>query len=156
MATTEIASDQKHEQRVGLLALGRATFDVAFAEEKFAAILSALDAAPITLLGPRELLFDGNAASAAIEMLNAQTIDRLLIAQITFTDAAVTVEAAKALGVPVSIWAVPEPRSGGRLRLNAFCGLNLASHALGLNQTAFSWAYGDATDIDVMHLLSDQ
>ena len=140
MATDAKQPNRGVEPRVGLLALGRATFDVAFAEEKFAAVLSALDAAPITLVGPRELLFDGDAASAAIALLKAQTIDRLLIAQITFTDAAVTVEAAKALDVPVSIWAVPEPRLGGRLRLNAFCGLNLASHALGLNQTAFSWA----------------
>ncbi|MEM1039913.1 MAG: hypothetical protein AAGI12_10645 [Pseudomonadota bacterium] len=156
MATTEKQPNQKVEQRVGLLALGRATFDVAFAEERFATVLSALDAAPISLVGPRELLFDGDAARTAIEELKAQTIDRLLIAQITFTDAAVTVEAAKALGVPISIWAVPEPRRGSRLRLNAFCGLNLASHALGINRTAFSWAYGDAPDVDVMHLLSDR
>jgi hypothetical protein len=32
---------------------------------------------------------------------------------------------------PIAIWAVPEPRIGGRLRLNAYCGLNLAAHAHG-------------------------
>ncbi|MBC7157015.1 MAG: hypothetical protein H5U20_05810, partial [Rhodobacteraceae bacterium] len=54
-----------------------------------------------------------------------------------------TVAAARAVGAPVAIWAVPEPRLGGRLRLNAFCGLNLAAHALGLNEIAFGWLYAD-------------
>ena len=56
----------------------------------------------------------------------------------------------------MSIWAVPEPRLGGRLRLNAFCGLNLASHALGLNARPFAWAYGDDVDLDALLTASPQ
>ncbi len=128
---------------IGLLPLGRATFDVPFAEEKLAAMLARLDATGRNFVGPRSLLFDAEAARAALAEIVAAGATRLLILQVTFTDAAMTVEAARS-GLPLSIWAVPEPRNGGRLRLNAFCGLNLSSHALGLNGIPFGWAYGDA------------
>ena len=57
-----------------------------------------------------------------------------------------TVAAANAFDVPLLIWAVPEPRLGGRLRLNAFCGLNLASHALALNHLPFGWLYREPSE----------
>ena len=34
------------------------------------------------------------------------------------------------LDAPLLLWAVPEDHTGGRLRLNSFCGINLAGHAL--------------------------
>jgi L-fucose isomerase-like protein len=61
--------------------------------------------------------------------------------QVTFTDAMMTCRIAESFDQPLAIWAVPEPRLGGRLRLNAFCGLNLASHALSLRGRLFSWRY---------------
>ena len=127
--------------RLGLLPLGRNTFDVAFAEERLAAMLDRLDETGHELVGSRELLFDADATRAALTDLVERGVDRLLALQVTFTDAAMIVEAAET-GLPMAIWAPPEPRLGGRLRLNAFCGLNLASHALGLRQHAFTWAYG--------------
>jgi hypothetical protein len=129
--------------KIGLLPLARSTFDVPYAENKFAAMLTRLDATGQQLVGPRHLLFDADAARSALAGILAAGADRLLVLQVTFTDAAMTVEAA-GHGLPISIWAVPEPRLGGRLRLNAFCGLNLASHALGRNGRDFAWAYGDA------------
>jgi len=142
--------------RIGLLPLGRATFDVAYAEAKLAAMLARLDATGHAFCGPRTVLFDEDATRAALADLAAADIDRLLILQVTFTDATAALDAA-GLGVPLSIWAVPEPRAGGRLRLNAFCGLNLASHALGLKDRGFAWAYGDAetlADEDLAGLLA--
>ena len=32
--------------------------------------------------------------------------------------------------LPTLLWAVPEDRTGGRLRLNSFCGINLAAFTL--------------------------
>ncbi|MFP1631149.1 L-fucose/L-arabinose isomerase family protein [Zhengella sp. ZM62] len=128
---------------IGILPLGRATFDVEFANRKLAAMLARLDATGRAFAGPRELLFDAGQARAAIAELRAAGISSLLVLQVTFTDAAMTAEAARDLDMPLAIWAVPEPRLGGRLRLNAFCGLNLASHALGLNGRAFGWLYAD-------------
>ena len=54
-----------------------------------------------------------------------------------------TVAAAAAFERPPSIRAMPEPRLGGKLRLTAPCGLNLASHALGLKIRAFSRLHAD-------------
>ena len=65
----------------------------------------------------------------------------MLILQVTFTDATMTVEIAKAARTRLAIWAFPEPRAGGRLRLNSFCGLNLAAHALGRAGHEFGWLY---------------
>ncbi|WP_420413822.1 L-fucose/L-arabinose isomerase family protein [Roseibium sp.] len=129
--------------KLGLLPLGRPTFDVPFAESKLAAMLSAVDACGYEVVGARTLLFDEAATLAAIENLKQENVDQVLILQVTFTDASMAVAAANAFTQPLSIWAVPEPREGGRLRLNAFCGLNLAAHALGLNDRAFSWLYAD-------------
>ncbi|MDV7142342.1 hypothetical protein R3X27_06575 [Tropicimonas sp. TH_r6] len=129
--------------KIGILPLGRPTFDVPFAEEKLAAMLAALDATGHEIIGPRRLLFDEEATRAAMAELTAGGINHLLLLQVTFTDASMAVAAGNAFDQPLSIWAVPEPRLGGRLRLNAFCGLNLASHALGLNQRKFSWLYAD-------------
>lgn len=130
--------------KIGILPLGRPTFDVPFAQENLAALLSVLDASGHEICGPRHLLFDTVTTQAAIASLHSQALDTVLILQVTFTDAGMAVAAANAFAdTALHIWAVPEPRLGGRLRLNAFCGLNLASHALGLSQRAFGWLYLD-------------
>lgn len=129
--------------KIGVLPLGRPTFDLPFAEEKLAQMLEALGRSGHEILGPRSLLVEGSATREASAALLSDDIDQLLILQVTFTDASMTVAAANEFACPLSIWAVPEPRSGGPLRLNAFCGLNLASHALSLRERPFSWLYAD-------------
>ncbi|PWJ15073.1 L-fucose/L-arabinose isomerase family protein [Jannaschia seohaensis] len=136
--------------KIALLPLGRPTFDVPYAEEKLAAMLAHLDAwadaAGHEITGPRHLLMEADPSALWAEA------DALLILQVTFTDAAFATQAATGFAGPVAVWAVPEPRVGGRLRLNAFCGLNLLSHALGLNDRPFTWAYGDTPDLDALLL----
>jgi L-fucose isomerase-like protein len=129
--------------KIGYLPLGRPTFDVPYAEQKLSEMLKLLIHNQHKFVGSNTLLFDEAATKTAIGELQDAQIDHLIILQVTFTDASMTVAAANAFDCPISIWAVPEPRTGGRLRLNAFCGLNLASHALGLNGRAFSYAYLD-------------
>lgn len=145
---------------VGVLPLGRPTFDVPYAQERLAAMLARLEATGFALKGPRGLLFDTAAARAAVKELQADTVDKVLILQVTFTDASMAVEIAGAFGQPLSIWAIPEPRAGGRLRLNSFCGLNLAAHALGLADKSFSYLYADpdaeATGAALGELLAGQ
>lgn len=134
----------------GVAVLARPTFDVPFAEEMKQRAYAALDAAGIRTVGPRELLFDRAAAERALaEIATAGPIDLMLILQITFTDATMTVEIAKGSTVPLAIWAVPEPRAGGRLRLNAYCGLNLAAHALGRAGVPHGWLYAEPEAPDV-------
>lgn len=129
--------------KLGILALGRPTFDVPFAEQKLEAMLEALETTGHELIGAKILLLDDGAIRSEIGALKAAEVDQVLLLQVTFTDASMAVVAAAAFSQPLLIWAVPEPRLGGRLRLNAFCGLNLASHALGLNKQEFGWLYAD-------------
>lgn len=128
---------------IGVLPLARPTFDVPFAEEMTLKAFAKLDATGHNITGPRHLLFDAGATEDAIKALKLENIDIILLLQVTFTDATMSVATANAFDVPLAIWAIPEPRLGGRLRLNAFCGLNLAAHALGLNNHPFSYLYAD-------------
>ena len=127
--------------RIGVLALARPTFDVPFAEENARQAFAALERTGHALVGSRALLFDAAAAQAAMADLTGQPIDVLLILQVTFTDASMTVRIAENATAPLAIWAFPEPRTGGRLRLNSFCGLNLAAHALGRAGRDLRWLY---------------
>ncbi|MGH8284654.1 MAG: L-fucose/L-arabinose isomerase family protein [Steroidobacteraceae bacterium] len=134
----------------GVAALARPTFDVPFAQEMMSRAFAALEAAGIRTVGPRELLFDRAAAEKAVHAIRAAgPIDLLLILQVTFTDATMTVKLARDATPPIAIWALPEPRIGGRLRLNAYCGLNLAAHALGRAGVGHGWLYAapDASGI---------
>jgi L-fucose isomerase-like protein len=140
---------------IGVLALGRPTFDVAFAQELLAEARAALLASGHEIIGGEALLFDADATMSALTDLKTRELDLVLILQVTFTDASMTVKIASELDAPLALWAFPEPRLGGRLRLNAFCGLNLAAHALGLNDTAFSYAYAAPADTDAEALLAD-
>ena len=136
--------------RYGVLPLGRPTFDVPYAEQKLDDAFAALERSGIELLGPRKLLYDADATRDALEEIDAGgDVDAMLIIQVTFTDATMTVEVARDASAPVAIWAIPEPRTGGRLRLNAFCGLNLAAHAMGKADLPFRWLFEspDAPDI---------
>jgi L-fucose isomerase-like protein len=139
----------------GVAALARPTFDVPFAESMKEQAFAALAAAGIETVGPRELLFDRDAAEKAVAEITSaadggRKIDALLILQVTFTDATMIVKLAKDVtaprGIPLAIWALPEPRIGGRLRLNAYCGLNLAAHALGRAGSSHTWLYADPAD----------
>ena len=136
--------------RIAILPLARPTFDVSYAEAALARMLAALDAwaeaGGHVLTGPRTLLMEASGEAVA----QAEGADVLLILQATFTDAAFGLRAAAAFPGRVAVWAAREPRVGGRLRLNAFCGLNLLSHALGLHRRPFAWAYGDDADLDAL------
>ena len=133
---------------IHVLPLARPTFDVPFAEETLAAMRAELDAWAAAnghrVTGSDALLM--GADEAALD----PAADALLILQVTFTDAAFATAAATRFERRVAVWAAREPREGGRLRLNAFCGLNLLSHALGLNDRRFAWAYGPEADLDAL------
>jgi len=132
--------------RIGILPLARPTFDVAYAEAMLADMLTRLDATGHDIVGPRRLLMEADDAALA----QVDGADLLLILQVTFTDAAFGLRAARGFDGRVAVWAAREPRAGGRLRLNAFCGLNLLSHALGLNGVEFAWGYGAGADLDAL------
>ena len=126
---------------IGILPLARPTFDVPFAEAIAAAASANLEGLDAELLGPPTLLFDPTTTKAALADLRRQPLDLLLILQVTFADAGMAVAAAEAIDAPIAFWSFPEARTGGRLRLNSLCGVNLAAHALGRAGRAYGYLH---------------
>ena len=142
-------------RRIGIAALGRSTFDVPFAEQMCTAAFTALDAAGFELVGPRNLLYDADAAESALNAIKqTEGLEFLLLLQVTFTDATMTAKLVEQTGLPAVMWAIPEPRLGGRLRLNAYCGLNLAAHALGKRGLPLGFLYADPNDDHIVDRLT--
>ena len=89
---------------------------------------------------------DAAAAQAATAALGGQPLDLLLIFQATFADSTMAVSLAQAVDAPLLLWAVPEARSGGRLRLNSLCGINLAAHGLTRSGLRYDYVYAAPQD----------
>jgi len=136
--------------RVGVIAVGRNTFDVAFAENILEEAWGALSGLDLEIVGEKKLLFDSQEAEQALSNLQEESLDLVLLMQVTFTDASMTLEIAKQLDAPLVMWSYPEPRTGGRLRLNSFCGINLAAHALSRAGLGYSYVHGPAQDKSVL------
>ncbi len=136
--------------RIAFLPLIRTTFDVSLAETMITEARQSLLAAGFELVGPAQGLTDLAAAQAAVAELASTPFDLLLVFQATFADSTMTVALTEKTAAPVFLWAVPEPWTGGRLRLNSLCGINLAGHALTLRQRKYDYAYAATTDTTVI------
>ncbi|HRW46650.1 MAG TPA: hypothetical protein P5333_03985 [Caldilinea sp.] len=128
---------------IGLVSIARPTFDVPLAQSIADGVADRLEAAGCTLTGSgRTLIMDTAALAAVQDALAAAPPDLLLLLQASFADSSMAVllaEAAHARRVPVLLWAVPDAREGGRLRLNSLCGINLAGHALMLRGVPYDY-----------------
>ena len=131
---------------IGILPLARSTFDVPFAETVRDDAIRALGNLDVEVVGATDLLLDGDATDEAIAALATQDLDLLLVLQVTFTDADAIVRAAERIDAPLALWAFPENRTGGRLRINSFCGINLAGHALTDAGHTYDYLYRPSDD----------
>jgi L-fucose isomerase-like protein len=136
--------------RVGVLAVGRNTFDVSFAREVLAEAWQALSGLNIEVVGKPRLLFDADEVKDVLINFKGQILDIILQLQVTFTDASMTLEIARELEAPLVMWSFLEPRTGGRLRLNSLCGVNLAAHALSRAGLSYEYVHGNPGDPDVL------
>jgi L-fucose isomerase-like protein len=132
----------------GVVAIARPTFDVPFAEETAATAFATLERAGLTLVGSAELKMDEDAVRAAVAAVVAEGADALVVIQATFADSSLAVAATES-DLPVTLWAVPEGRTGGRLRLNSFCGINLAAFTLTNLGRDYRWVLAPADDAGV-------
>ena len=136
--------------QIAFLPIVRTTFDVALAEQMITVARKALLAAGFSLNGPEQALTDLAAAGKAAQDLAAQPVDLLLIFQATFADSTMVVTLTENTIAPVFLWAIPEPWTGERLRLNSLCGINLAGHALTLRDRNYEYAYAAPDDLDTI------
>jgi L-fucose isomerase-like protein len=144
-----------HTSRIAFAALARPTFDVPLAEQVTHQAAEMLRQAGFELLAADELIADIDGVQAFIAGLDAESVDLLLVFQATFADSTLVTAlvdgfAARGANPPVFLWAVPEPRTGGRLRLNSLCGINLAGHALGQRGQVYEYAYSKPDDSAVL------
>mgnify|MGYP005851609523 CR=1 FL=1 len=116
--------------RLGFIAAARTTFDMPLASETTQRARRALESAGFVLLGPAEMASTPEEAAGAIQEIAAQSPDCVVLFQATFADSTMAQAVARGSDVPLVLWAVPEQPTGGRLRLNSYCGVNLAAHAL--------------------------
>ncbi len=129
--------------RVALVSIARPTFDVPFAQTVAQTVVARLEGAGAIVCGTgARLIMDAAGASEAATVLAAEPFDLLLILQASFADSTMAVQLAHVAHdrrTPTLLWAVPEARDGGRLRLNSLCGINLAGHAFTLSGLQYDY-----------------
>ena len=126
--------------KLGFLAIGRPTFDVPFAEAQARKAFDNL-ASSAVVAGTPALLMDSEAVTDAARELEPEHCDSIVVFQATFADSTLVAAIAENLSSPLILWAIPEARSGGRLRLNSLCGVNLAAYFLTRSDRDYSWVY---------------
>ena len=132
--------------RIGVAVLARPTFDVPYAQEMAAAAWQRLGELGHELIGSPELILDAGALDAATAALSNEPLDALVLVQATFADATLAAAIADANPAPLLLWAIPEERTGGRLRLNSFCGINLAGYRLTREGRRYRFLYRHPSD----------
>ena len=134
--------------RVAVIAIARPTFDVAFAADTARMAVENLESAGIIVVGNAELCMDERSVEAALALIDEDAIDALVVLQASFADSSLAVAATRLAGAPVVLWAFPEDRTGGRLRLNSFCGINLAGYTLTRMGRSYRWVHLAPDDPD--------
>lgn len=136
--------------RIAFIPIARTTFDLPYAREMTNAAKTTLSSAGVDFAGPSDLITDAQGVKGALRDLDGAEIDLAIIFQATFADSSMAVELAEKLNAPVFLWAVPEPSTGGRLRLNSFCGINLAGHALTRAGIFYGHQYSAPDDVSII------
>ncbi|MEJ2004525.1 MAG: hypothetical protein P8X57_06080, partial [Cyclobacteriaceae bacterium] len=98
------------------------------AEEMFASARQTMPSIDVEIFGGLTVLFDVDEIVTALESLKRQIFDIVLQLQATYIDKAITVEIARQMEESLRLWSFSEAHTAGRLRLNSFCSINLASH----------------------------
>ena len=126
--------------RLGIIAIGRPTFDVPFAQSVADQAAANLERDGHEIVGSANLVMDNESARSSLHDLSSEKLDALVVFQATFADSTLIVQISET-NLPLILWAFPEPRTGGRLRLNSLCGINLAGYTLTNLDRAYGWIY---------------
>jgi L-fucose isomerase-like protein len=131
------------ELSIALISIARPTFDVTLAQSVANTVDTRLKWAGVRVAGTgATLIMDAAGVEEALAALQNDQFDLLILLQASFADSSMAValaESVQARGLPLLLWAVPEERAGGRLRLNSLCGINLAGHALKRRRIAYNY-----------------
>jgi len=132
--------------KIAFIPIARTTFDIPFAKAMADAARAKLELAPMDVVGPTDLITDASGIDDTLKALINVEIDLVVVFQATFADSSMVSKLEEGLDAPLFLWAVPEPHTGGRLRLNSFCGINLAGHALTRAGSHYGYVYAAPED----------
>ncbi|MBX2997765.1 MAG: L-fucose/L-arabinose isomerase family protein [Caldilineaceae bacterium] len=131
------------ELSIALVSIARPTFDVLLAQSVADTVYTQLQWTGYRVVGTgAKLIIDAAGVEEAKTELQNTQFDLLILLQASFADSSMAVTLAEVVqdrALPLLLWAVPEDRSGGRLRLNSLCGINLAAHALKRRNIAYDY-----------------
>ena len=144
----------QHSIHIGFAPIARPTFDLQLARQLCDGAYASLQSAGYRISGSRDLIMDADSMRQRIDELQAATPDMLLVAQASFADSAMLLDLAQAIDAPLLLWAFPEATVGGRLRVNSFCGINLAAHGLRRAGIGCEYIYAPPDDPDALDKLA--
>ena len=103
------------------LAIARTTFDIPYAQDRWQNAQTLLRQHDVDIVP--DFICDESALTTILSD-SRPAPEQLIVFQATFADSTMIARLADHwAGASLVIWAPLEPRTGGRLRLNAFCGL---------------------------------
>jgi len=115
---------------IGCFSLARETFDIEFAKKKLLKTKKSLTKLNEKIIFFDDLITNDTIGENAIKYFKNIKCKKFIVIQSTFTDAKFISAFAKKFRKPILFISFREKRSGGRLRLNSLCGVNLGLHAL--------------------------
>ncbi len=136
------------KSKVALVSIARNTFDMSEAAAVHRRAVALLAQCGEVVSGPDPLTTAAEAL-AFVQQLPRE-VGALVVVQATFADGSAVAELARGWGPGLVLWGVPEPEAAGgpepgRLRLNAFCGLNLAAYTLNRLGHPYAAVFGPLT-----------
>lgn len=131
---------------IGFVSIARSTFDMTLAVQNSESVYQKLITAGFRLAGTAKPIATLDEAVEAAPLVQSASVDLLIILQATFADSLMAVKLAELVDAPMLLWAIPEARTGGRLRSNSLCGINLAGHALTRAGHRYDYVYADPED----------
>jgi len=115
---------------IGCFSLARETFDINFAKKKLTKTKKILRKLNKNINFFDDLITNDKIGECAIKHYENSKCKKFIVIQSTFTDAKFISSFVKKFKKPILFISFKEKRTGGRLRLNSLCGVNLGLHAL--------------------------
>jgi len=138
---------------VRLVAIARTTFDTELAHQLAVQVRSSLLEAGISLKGAEAFVSELDEAQNISQELAEDPPDLLVLLQATFADSTLAVQLAGNMESAVLLWGLPETPTGGRLRLNSLCGINLAAHAFKRQAIDYYYVFAAPDDSAAVQLV---
>ncbi|PPR51054.1 MAG: hypothetical protein CFH15_00153 [Alphaproteobacteria bacterium MarineAlpha5_Bin5] len=115
---------------IGCLGLARETFDIEYAKKKLKKTINIINKLNRGIKFFDDLIVNDKIGKEALKFFENSKCTKFIVIQSTFTDAKFISSFVKKFKKPILFISFKEKRTGGRLRLNSLCGVNLGLHSL--------------------------